>query len=309
MNRRGTPLTSHEVMVDAIAATKTCTGLTVHADLDTALYPVGIAVSRDHLRELPITRHSERGDWHYTIAPAGTAVAPSATNRDLERTKVLAMLTDPHLTGMNGEQLDPLACDLAPLQAAAAEARKYRQRNGPRRQIKGDHGKALLSEADRVLVTVLYLRQVCSQTVLMDLLGISSIGPAIAETTRLLAERGHTIAPTVLRFRTPGALHAFLQTDNTPPRPNLLATIGDPRLTGMPRDALAELIARLAKHQAADKQRRDYQRRGGDKRPGTRSGVFTEKITDAERVLAVILGQRRTGNASLIPYGFTMPGA
>ena len=293
MNWHGRPLSSHEVVVNAIAATRTCTGLTVHAELDTGTYPVGIAVSREHLRQLPITRHPERGDWNYTIAPAAQYASPSSSDREHERSRTLAMLTDPRLTGMSREQLDALARDLALLQAAEAEARKYRQRGGPRRQARGDHGKALLSGADRVLVTVLYLRQVRSQTVLIDLLGTSAIGPAIAETTRLLAERGHTINPAVLRFRSTAALHEFLATDTVPARPNLLATLGDPRLTGMPRDMMTDLIARLGKRQAADKQRRDYQRRGSDKQPGTRGGVFTEKITDAERVLAVILGQRR----------------
>ena len=34
MNWRGRPLTSHEVIVETIAATTTSTGLTVHAELD-----------------------------------------------------------------------------------------------------------------------------------------------------------------------------------------------------------------------------------------------------------------------------------
>ena len=44
MNWRGRPLTSHEVIVDTIAATTTATGLTVHADLDTGAYPTGIKI-------------------------------------------------------------------------------------------------------------------------------------------------------------------------------------------------------------------------------------------------------------------------
>ena len=41
MNWRGRPLTSHEVIVNTIAATTTRTGLTVDAELDTANYPTG----------------------------------------------------------------------------------------------------------------------------------------------------------------------------------------------------------------------------------------------------------------------------
>jgi hypothetical protein len=39
MNWRGRPLTSHEVIVNTIAATTTRTGLSVHAELDTGTYP------------------------------------------------------------------------------------------------------------------------------------------------------------------------------------------------------------------------------------------------------------------------------
>ena len=39
MKWRGRPLTSHEVIVQTIAATTRRTGLTVHAELDTGRYP------------------------------------------------------------------------------------------------------------------------------------------------------------------------------------------------------------------------------------------------------------------------------
>ena len=45
MNWRGLPLTSHEVIVQTIAATTTRTGLTVAAELDTSAYPKGIKIS------------------------------------------------------------------------------------------------------------------------------------------------------------------------------------------------------------------------------------------------------------------------
>ena len=44
MNWRGRPLTSHEVIVQTIAATTTSTGLTVHAELDEATYPTGVKI-------------------------------------------------------------------------------------------------------------------------------------------------------------------------------------------------------------------------------------------------------------------------
>src|SRR5829696_3755345 len=76
MNWRGRPLTSHEVVVATIASTRTRTGLRVHAELDTGAYPLGIAVTREQLRLLPIQAHARHGQWNYTIAPTGGQVAP-----------------------------------------------------------------------------------------------------------------------------------------------------------------------------------------------------------------------------------------
>ena len=65
MNWRGRPLTSHQVVVQSIAATTTRTGLTVHAELDSDSYPIGIQVSDEQMATLPITRHDFHGDWNY----------------------------------------------------------------------------------------------------------------------------------------------------------------------------------------------------------------------------------------------------
>ena len=69
MNWRGRPLTSHQVIVDLIGATTTATGLSVHAELDNAIYPTGIKISDAQLAALPITRHDFHGDWNYTLTP------------------------------------------------------------------------------------------------------------------------------------------------------------------------------------------------------------------------------------------------
>ncbi|MGW3466306.1 ISAzo13 family transposase, partial [Streptomyces olivaceoviridis] len=45
MNWRGRPLTSHDVIVNSIAATTTRTGLKVHAELDPGTYDTGIKVT------------------------------------------------------------------------------------------------------------------------------------------------------------------------------------------------------------------------------------------------------------------------
>ena len=69
MNWRGQPLISHEVIVNLIANTKTRSGLTVRAELDTAQYPKGVAVSDADLSAINIERNEFHGDWNYCIRP------------------------------------------------------------------------------------------------------------------------------------------------------------------------------------------------------------------------------------------------
>ena len=77
MNWRGRPLTSHEVVVQTISATTTTTGLSVHADLDTATYPTGIKISDKVMKVLTdtgaLTRHGFHGEWNYTVHPSVSA--------------------------------------------------------------------------------------------------------------------------------------------------------------------------------------------------------------------------------------------
>ena len=76
MNWRGRPLTSHQVIVQAIAATTTATGLRVHAELDTGAYDTGIQISDQQIGALPLTRHHWHGDWNYTLRPEPPAPPP-----------------------------------------------------------------------------------------------------------------------------------------------------------------------------------------------------------------------------------------
>jgi len=96
----------------------------------------------------------------------------------------------------------------------------------------------------------------------------------------------------VLRFSSTTALRAFLATSTMPARPGRLAALSDPALTGMSREDLAALTTRLALTQAAEAEQRKYLQRGGQRQPAARAGIFPRKITDAERVLATILGLR-----------------
>src|SRR5207342_454887 len=63
MNWRGRPLTSHEVVVQTIAATRTRGGLRVDAVLDTGDYPIGVAISKERMAALPLERHATCGTW------------------------------------------------------------------------------------------------------------------------------------------------------------------------------------------------------------------------------------------------------
>ncbi len=67
MNWRGRPLISHEVIVNLIANTKTRSGLSVHAELDTAIYPKGLVVSDEAFAAIKMDRNEFHGDWNYCI--------------------------------------------------------------------------------------------------------------------------------------------------------------------------------------------------------------------------------------------------
>ena len=73
MNWRGRPLTSHDVIVNTIAATTTRSGLTVHAELDQNEYPTGVKIPDQTMRDLEtdgiLARHYWHGEWNYTLNP------------------------------------------------------------------------------------------------------------------------------------------------------------------------------------------------------------------------------------------------
>ena len=68
-NWRGVPLESLEIVVNLIAATRTTTGLEVHAWLDEKDYPPKIKVSDEELASVNIFRNRFHGEWNYEIRP------------------------------------------------------------------------------------------------------------------------------------------------------------------------------------------------------------------------------------------------
>lgn len=175
----------------------------MHAELDRATYPLGLAISKAQLKSLPIEPHAERGAWNYTVQPRQETVeAPATGTAAAERRRILDLLADPSLTGMNREHLATLATKLTPQLGALREERLHRLRGGPRRKATADHKLPLLSPADKVLLTILYLRHVCSQTMLADMLGLNqrTLGQPIKHIRRLLQEHGVIVTPTTLCF-------------------------------------------------------------------------------------------------------------
>ncbi|MFD5934141.1 ISAzo13 family transposase [Streptomyces sp. NPDC060333] len=221
MNWRGRPLTSHEVIVESIAATTTKTGLTVHAELDTNAYPTGIQVSDDEIAALPITRHRFHGDWNYTLHPQhsrdSTAInnpsarAPSNGLDHLTQSSLRA----PELTGMTHQQLNQLIETLTPALETQREEVLHARRGHGRLVASGTGAKAKLTPAERILSTVLHLRKLGNMDLLGQLFGVSAVTicRASKEVRPLLEAHGHRIAASTARFRTTADVTTFLAPD------------------------------------------------------------------------------------------------
>jgi|SRR5215210_132651 len=69
MNWRGKPLTSYQVILNLIGATKTKTGLTVEVRLDKKVYKKGIKIPKEVFEKINLERNKFHGDWNYTIKP------------------------------------------------------------------------------------------------------------------------------------------------------------------------------------------------------------------------------------------------
>ncbi|MGW2825773.1 ISAzo13 family transposase [Streptomyces sp. NPDC001443] len=193
MNWRGRPLTSHEVILESIAATTTRTGLRVKAELDTNTYPTGIGVGDAEMAALPLTRHVFHGEWNYALHPQQVPAIPAPRNgRDrLERQWNPALLSDPVLTGLTPHQLQQLIQTLAP------QGDTHRGRP-PR-----------LAFPDQVLATVLHLRINLAAEPLAVLFNSSrtAMHRTLLKIRRLLEAQSIAILPAT----TPPALLATLQ--------------------------------------------------------------------------------------------------
>jgi hypothetical protein len=221
MNWRGRPLSSHEVIVNSIAAATTGTGLTVQAELDPGSYPTGVEISDAQLDAVPLTRHRFHGDWNYTIAPQPVPPGP-AEAMDAGQHPAAGidrhLLRHPDLTGTSRDQLDDMIRELAEPQADQRERARQARRGTERRRAVGAGPKDKLTPADRVLATILYLRKLCTHAVLGQLFAVDrdTITRAVKETRPLVEQHGYVIIPSTARFPAPNDLIAFLDSDTEP---------------------------------------------------------------------------------------------
>jgi len=225
MNWRGRPLTSHEVVVNTIAATTTRTGLTVRAELDTSAYPTGVKVSHAEMDALPLARHDWHGDWNYTLHPA-PAAAPAPAQPRAARPD-LAWLAHPAITGLTRPALDALTAALAIPAAQLREARLNRHRGYRPRRSHGLGGRPGLPLTDRLTATILRDRHGLPCKAIAALTGIrhEHISRYTSEIHTLLHQASHPIQPAPRKLATLDDLYAHAAAHGIPIPPKINTTI------------------------------------------------------------------------------------
>jgi transposase len=209
MNWRGRPLTSHEVIVAAICATTTRTGLHVHAELDTGTYPTAVPVSDEQMAALPLHRHDWHGDWNYTLHPRPPAPPQPPAPRPGRGER--PGWADPALTGMTAAAWDQLTAALAVPYQAQLEAGRHIARGGPAtRRRAGGHPQAM-TLGEKTLVTIMRQRLAVPRPVLAGLFGVSAntIGTAERQIKPLLQQAGHSIEPAATPLTTLASLTEY----------------------------------------------------------------------------------------------------
>jgi hypothetical protein len=213
MNWRGRPLTSHEVVVQTIAATTTRTGLRVRAELDDSPYQTGVKVSDRQMDALPLGRHDWHGDWNYTLHPreydqdAGTPEPFDQPSPDL------AWLCHPALTGLPPAEWDALITTLMTLHDRQRED-TLDKRRGHRPRLKAGPGtgrRPVLTLADRLLAALLHYRLALPQVAIAALFRVrpETVNKRIHDIRQLPDQAGHTIQPGPHRLASLDALYTL----------------------------------------------------------------------------------------------------
>jgi transposase len=222
LNWRGRPLTSHDVIINTIAAVTTSTGLTVTAMLDRNSYPAGAVISDEQMHALEtraLTRHAFHGDWNYTFPPVPRPAPPeppapppaAAAAARAALAPVVAALASPELTGLSRAGLAALAAGLELPWAAAREQRLHLDRGHPRRARTGPAAPFKYPLETQLLAAVYHHRHGMPYHHIAALLGAdhSTIAPAGRAIAALLGPGHPALAPGPARIRTPGDLRQY----------------------------------------------------------------------------------------------------
>ena len=218
-NWRGRPLTSHEVVVSCIGATRTRTGLSIRAELDPGAYPTGVTVPDHVMKRLPLDAHEWHGTWNYTLRPEPLAPERAVPAPEFGRfpsgDKAPSWLSHPSLTGMEcpawnelQQQYRDYLADYPPIMIPG-------KKTGP------GIGSRYLSASERLLVGVLKARWKVHNPPLAALLGTSQtlITEAVREANRILDALGHSIPRGAITVTTADQLAAIAGHTLTPDRP------------------------------------------------------------------------------------------
>jgi hypothetical protein len=212
MNWRGRPLTSHQVVVNTIAATTTRTGLRVRAGLDTSAYPTGIKISKAQMDALPLTRHHWHGDWNYTLGPqaSGPPPAPAPAPPAPPRAD-LAWLAHPAITGLDTRHLDALTAALAGPAAQLREAALNRRRGDRPRQLPGNRRRSRITLTGKLIAAILHDRHGLPYRAIAALYQArhENICRHVGDIRQLLRQTGHTIEPAPRKLTTLDDLYRY----------------------------------------------------------------------------------------------------
>jgi hypothetical protein len=219
MNWRGRPLTSHEVVVNSIAATHTRTGLSAVAVLDAGSYPAGTKISDARIAGIEarsLTRHAFHGEWNYAFGPVLRPPPPPPPPAAPAGLCDPAALNHPALTGLDPAALDALAAALDIPSRALREQRRYLRTGRPRTQAaRGGGWNRKIGLPGHLIATRLRAHLHLPLPVIGDLLGAdkTTISHATTRTRALLAAlppgQHPPAAPPAIPLRTLGDLRAY----------------------------------------------------------------------------------------------------
>jgi hypothetical protein len=223
MNWRGRPLTSHEVIVQSIAATTTRTGLRVRAQLDTNTYDTGVRISDRQTAALPLHRHDWHPDWNYTLLPEPFEQVNTDPDPFDQPSPDLAWLHHPALTGLPPSDWDTLLATLLTLHEQQRETSLHQRRgHRPRLTAPGTGRRPVLTLADRLIAATLHHRLGLPQVAIAALFTVrpETINRQLRQIRQLLQQAGHTLRPTPHKITTIDDLRTYAAANGIDQPPN-----------------------------------------------------------------------------------------